>query len=142
MHYTLHHTTWAKHKTELARIRRAVFIEEQHVPEELEWDEHDETCHHILVRDDNNNPIATGRIKPDGHIGRMAVLKSWREHGVGSAVLRALLDYAAIHNIQTTYLHAQTTAIPFYEKHGFDVCSDEFMDAGIPHKTMQKNISP
>jgi predicted GNAT family N-acyltransferase len=142
MHHTLHPTTWAKNKTELALVRRLVFIEEQHVPKELEWDEHDETCHHILVTDNHNNPVATGRIKPDGHIGRMAVLKSWRNQGVGSAVLNALLEYAIKNKMQSVYLHAQTTAIPFYEKHGFMVCSDEFMDAGIPHKTMQKIIAP
>lgn len=142
MHYTLHHTTWDKNKSELAHVRRRVFIEEQHVPEELEWDEYDATCHHILVCDDNNTPIATGRIKPDGHIGRIAVLKSWRNQGIGSAVLTALLEYATTHDMRKVYLHAQTTAISFYEKHGFVVWSDEFMDAGIPHKTMQKIITP
>ena len=101
MHYTLHHTTWAKNKSELAHIRRLVFLEEQHVPEELEWDEHDQICHHILVTDNNNNPIATGRIKPDGHIGRMAVLKSWRDQGVGSTVLNALVEYATKNKMQT-----------------------------------------
>lgn len=142
MHYTLHHTTWNKNKTELALVRRLVFLQEQHVPEELEWDEHDEICHHILITDNNHNAIATGRIKPDGHIGRMAVLKPWRNQGVGSAILTALIKYAATNKMQNVYLHAQTTAIPFYEKHGFTLCSDEFMDAGIPHKTMQKIIFP
>ena len=140
MHYTLHHTTWTRNKTELAHVRRLVFLEEQHVPEELEWDEHDKTCHHILVTDSNNNPIATGRIKPDGHIGRMAVLKSSRNQGVGSTVLNALLEYAIKNKMQNVHLHAQTTAIPFYEKHGFMVCSEEFMDAGIPHKSMYKDL--
>jgi predicted GNAT family N-acyltransferase len=140
MHYNLHHTTWKKHKTELAQVRRRVFIEEQQVPEELEWDEYDDTCHHILVCDDNNNPIATGRIKPDGHIGRIAVLKPWRNQGIGSAILKELLAYAISKKIHRIYLNAQTTAIPFYLKHGFVTCSDEFMDAGIPHKTMHKNI--
>ena len=140
MHYTLHHTTWHKNQTELAQVRRTVFIEEQHVPEALEWDEYDASCQHILVRDKHENPIATGRIKPDGHIGRMAVLKPYRKSGVGSAVLNALLHHAKNIRLQHVYLHAQTTAIAFYEKHGFMICSDEFMDAGIAHKTMQKLI--
>ena len=140
MHYTLHHTTWTKNKTELALVRRKVFIEEQQVPEDLEWDDHDESCHHILVTDNNNNPIATGRIKPDGHIGRMAVLKPWRNQGIGSIVLNALCEYAIKNKIRNVYLHAQITAIPFYEKHGFIISSDEFMDAGIPHKTMRKDL--
>ena len=141
MHYTLHHTGWAENKTELSRVRRAVFIDEQQVPEELEWDEYDETCQHILVTDENDQAIATGRIKPDGHIGRMAVLKPHRKSGVGSAVLNALLHHAKKTGLQRVYLHAQTTAIPFYIKHGFVVCSEEFIDAGIPHKTMEKIIT-
>ena len=140
MHYTLHPTTWTKNKTELAQVRRHVFIEEQHVPEELEWDESDDACHHILVLDNHNNPIATGRIKPDGHIGRMAVLKTWRNQGVGSAILQSLLKHATASKLDSVYLHAQSTAIPFYDKHRFVVCSEEFMDAGIPHKTMRKNL--
>ena len=141
MHYTLHHTGWAENKTELSRVRRAVFIDEQQVPEELEWDEYDETCQHILVRNEHEQPIATGRIKPDGHIGRMAVLKPHRKSGVGSAVLNALLHHAKKTGLQRVYLHAQTTAIPFYIKHGFVVCSEEFIDAGIPHNTMEKIIT-
>lgn len=140
MHYTLHHTTWANNKTELALVRRAVFMVEQCVPEELEWDEHDEACHHILVTDNHNNPVATGRIKPNGHIGRMAVLKPWRNQGIGSAVLNALLEYAIKNKIHNVHLHAQTSAIPFYEKHGFVISSEEFMDAGIPHKTMNRDL--
>jgi len=139
MEYTLKLTRWDKEQTSLSEIRRRVFIEEQQVPEELEWDDDDKTCIHVLVTD-NNIPIATGRIKMDGHIGRMAVLKDYRNKGIGSAVLKALINFSKTLKMKSVYLHAQTNAIPFYEKHDFKTSSKEFMDAGIPHKTMQVDL--
>ena len=136
MDYTLKLTRWDKDKDLLSEIRRTVFIEEQQVPEELEWDDDDKTCVHILVTD-NNTTIATGRIKMDGHIGRMAVLKEYRNKGIGSDVLKSLINFSKTLKMKTVYLHAQITAMPFYEKHGFKIISEEFMDAGIPHKTMK-----
>lgn len=113
-----------------------MFIEEQHVPKALELDEADKTCHHVLVTNAENQPIGTGRIGPDGHIGRMAVLKAYRRQGVGSALLAALLDYARQERYAGVYLHAQLSAIPFYERHGFVAEGEEFMDAGIAHRNM------
>jgi len=134
--YTVRIANWQTDKQALSDIRRKVFINEQNVPEDLEWDEFDSTAHHILAVDNNNNPIGTGRIKPDGQIGRMAVLKQWRNKGIGKVILDELLKIATRSNYPSTYLHAQLTAIKFYEKSGFLINSDEFMDAGIPHKTM------
>ena len=139
MKYTIKVTQWEDDKTHLSEIRRKVFIEEQKVPEDLEWDDDDKSCVHILVTD-NNTPIATGRIKMDGHIGRMAVLKSYRGKGVGSTVLKALIDFSKTLKMKSVYLHAQITAVPFYEKHGFKISSEEFMDAGIPHKSMTLDL--
>ena len=139
MEYTLKLTRWDKEQTSLSEIRRRVFIEEQQVPEELEWDEDDKACIHVLVTN-NQTPIATGRIKMDGHIGRMAVLKDYRNKGIGSAVLKALINFSKTLKMKSVYLHAQTSAIPFYEKHDFKTSSKEFMDAGIPHKTMQVDL--
>lgn len=120
----------------LSGVRRTVFIEEQRVPEELEWDGFDAVCHHVLALDTAGQPIGTGRIKADGHIGRMAVLGQYRGQGVGSAILNALLEYAMANDYREVYLHAQCSAVGFYERHGFTVSSGEFMDAGIPHRTM------
>jgi len=139
MKYTIKVTQWEDDKTHLSEIRRKVFIEEQKVPEELEWDDDDKSCVHILVTD-NNTPIATGRIKMNGHIGRMAVLKSYRGKGVGSTVLKSLIDFSKTLKMKSVYLHAQITAVPFYEKHGFKISSEEFMDAGIPHKSMTLDL--
>ena len=137
MNYKIISTTWDKHHTELTEVRRKVFIEEQQVPEELEWDEFDASAYHVLVLDSNNLPIATGRIKNDGQIGRMAVLTNWRKQGIGKAILSQLLDFAAQSGYTQCYLHAQITAIHFYQKYGFTISSEEFEDAGIPHKSMK-----
>ncbi len=134
--FLLIHTRWEDSKTALGEVRRAVFVEEQQVPETLEWDGLDADCHHVLVSDAGHRPVATGRMKPDGHIGRMAVLQGYRGQGIGSAVLAALLEVARQQGYEEVYLHAQVSAIVFYERHGFVVNSGQFMDAGIPHKTM------
>jgi len=132
----LTHCSWQGSREALGNVRRIVFIEEQHVPEALELDEQDPVCHHVLITDAGNQPVATGRISPDGRIGRMAVLKEYRGEGIGSALLAALLEYAKREHYGGGYLHAQLTAIPFYEKHGFMVDGEPFMDAGIWHKNM------
>jgi len=140
MEYQLINTTWKEDKDTLSKVRHIVFINEQGVPEELEWDEDDNTSIHILVTDKHQTPIGTGRMKPNGHIGRMAVIKKYRKSGIGTAILKELLKSAATQNLKHVYLHSQITAIPFYEKLGFKISSEEFMDAGIPHKTMQRTL--
>jgi predicted GNAT family N-acyltransferase len=133
---------WNARRTELHAIRRAVFIDEQHVPEELEWDEADGRCRHVLAFSPEGEAVGTGRLLPDGHIGRMAVLKAWRGRGAGSAILNLLLDLARASGFDTVRLHAQTHAVGFYAKHGFTVTGDEFMEAGIPHRAMTQRLKP
>lgn len=128
---------WQADSKALGLVRRRVFVDEQKVPEALEWDGLDDESYHVLATDTAGRPIGTGRIKANGHIGRMAVITPFRSQGVGSAILAALLNYARQQRYPAVYLHAQTTAIPFYEKYGFVVSSDEFMDAGIAHRSMR-----
>lgn len=116
-------------------VREAVFIHEQHVPEELEWDGEDEGALHALAVDENGNVIGTGRLLSDGHIGRMAVLPQWRGRGVGKEILLELLHYCKQHSLMP-YLDAQTHATGFYRALGFMEEGEEFMDAGIPHRRM------
>ena len=139
--YSIKQCYWNSDKQQLSDIRREVFINEQLVPDELEWDEFDQTAQHIIALNQENKAVATGRLKADGQIGRMAVLKSYRQQGIGSAILLVLLDIAQQQKLKSVYLHAQVSAVPFYEKHGFICHGDEFMDAGIPHKSMHKNLS-
>lgn len=119
-------------------VREQVFIQEQHVPEELEWDEHDTEATHVVALDPNNYVIGTARLLTDGHIGRMAVLEAWRKTGIGSAMLEKLLLLAQQNGLTKVFLHAQSSAVVFYEKHGFVALGEEFMDAGIPHRYMEK----
>ncbi|HUL93552.1 MAG TPA: GNAT family N-acetyltransferase [Burkholderiales bacterium] len=127
----------------LARpVREKVFIEEQNVPRELEWDEWDERCDHALACDSAGNPIGTARLLPDGRIGRMAVSKEWRRKGVGSALLAALLDRARGRGTTRSLLHAQTQAAGFYRRFGFSERGEEFLEAGIPHVEMTLDLVP
>lgn len=140
---------WHTDEEKLSTIRRLVFIEEQNVPEELEWDEDDATATHFLVTSDHDSIaddviadelIATARLKPDGQIGRMAVLAKYRNQGIGSQLLRFVLQTAANQNYKNIYLHAQSTAVHFYEKQGFETQGEIFYEAGIPHLHMRLNI--
>lgn len=133
--------SWAEHKKDLIRIRTEVFINEQLVPPDLEWDGYDQSCWHVLAQTAGGETIGTGRMLYNGHIGRMAVLPEFRNKGVGSALLTALLKLARQQGIHEVFLHAQTNAVAFYQKHGFTITSDEFMDAGIPHITMRLHIT-
>ena len=137
MQYSLISTTWHDNKEKLSEVRRKVFIEEQHVPEDLEWDEFDEISYHVLAVDNQDTPIACGRLKPDGQIGRMAVMPDCRNKGIGTAILISILEHAKQSGFKELFLHAQTSAIYFYQRHDFKIVSEEFMDAGIPHKTMK-----
>ena len=130
---------WLTDKNKLAQIRRLVFIEEQNVPEELEWDEFDDISIHFLVTQ-NDQLIACARLKPDGQIGRMAVLASHRNQGTGSSLLKFVLQQAVKTKLDKVFLHAQKTAISFYEKHGFTAVGDIFYEANIPHREMLKKI--
>ena len=127
---------WHANRAELQSIRRKVFVEEQRVPEDLEWDEEDARCQHVLAHAPNGEAVGTGRLLADGHIGRMAVLEPWRRRGIGSALLVTLLEIAREHRFESVRLHAQTHALGFYAKHGFTPVGDEFMEAGIPHYMM------
>ncbi|MGD2139981.1 MAG: GNAT family N-acetyltransferase [Burkholderiales bacterium] len=126
---------WAGDQAALRAIREAVFVIEQKVPVQLEWDGLDAHCAHVLACADGK-PVATGRLLQDGHIGRLAVLKPWRGRGIGSRVLRALIAIARQRGMEACVLNAQTQAIAFYERHGFVAEGSDFDDAGIAHRRM------
>lgn len=133
--------SWAEQKPALSTIRRAVFIEEQQVPEALEWDGCDTAARHVLAWVDTH-PVATGRLLPSGHIGRMAVLAEFRGKGIGTAVLRSLLGLARAAGIAEVFLNAQVQAAGFYRAHGFISGGEPFFDAGIPHVQMRLCLGP
>lgn len=141
MTFSVYAVNWQGAGAALKEIRRRVFIEEQDVPESLEWDELDGNAIHVLACDGKGRPIGCGRLLPEGRIGRMAVLPEWRSKGVGRAILQTLLEIACEHSIAEVRLSAQVTAIPFYEKAGFKLYSEVYMDAGIPHRDMYLKLT-
>jgi len=138
--FTINETDWARDAVRLGAVRRTVFIDEQGVPEEMEWDEYDFVSTHWLAIADDGNPIGCARLLPDGHIGRMAVLPAWRGSGVGRALLAAVLRTAQARGHRTLRLSAQTHAAGFYVRAGFAALGPEYEEAGIPHVAMQKTF--
>ena len=132
-------TTWAESKPALSAIRRMVFIEEQCVPEELEWDGEDAGALHVLVEEDGQ-PVGCARMLADGHIGRMAVLQPYRQKGAGRLMLKTLLMEAEKLRRGRVFLNAQTQASGFYAKYGFNQVGGAFPDANIPHVRMEKTL--
>lgn len=134
--FTVSLVSWHDGQPLLKYIRESVFIIEQGVPAELEWDGLDDGARHALAISHQGDAIGCGRILPNGHIGRIAVLPQWRKQKVGTAVMEALLNYARIHGYKDVDVDAQTYAMPFY--HGFEFVErgEVFMDAGLPHIKM------
>lgn len=132
--------SWAEAQGAAGAIRESVFVAEQGVPAEIELDEWDAHCEHALACDGGGRAVGTGRLLPDGHIGRMAVLREWRGSGVGGAILAALIDRARARGMTRVVLNAQTHAERFYSRFGFAVSGAEFMEAGIPHVEMHREL--
>ena len=140
--FTVSLVSWHDGEPLLRAVREAVFICEQCVPEELEWDEMDDGSRHALALSLNGDAIGCGRILPNGHIGRMAVLSLWRSQKVGTAIMEILLDEARARGFKQVDVDAQVQALPFYHLFGFVEHGEEFMDAGMPHKKMTLVIKP
>jgi predicted GNAT family N-acyltransferase len=123
-------------------VRKTVFIHEQNVPAEEEIDQHeDEATHFVMYKD--GSPVGAGRFRVFDHFGkveRICVLKEMRKSGAGKAIMNEIEIFASSQGLHKLKLNAQTHAIPFYSGLGYEIISEEFMDAGIPHKTMVKQI--
>lgn len=131
---------WIEARECAAPVRFKVFVGEQSVPAEIELDEHDARSVHALARTREGGAVATGRLLPDGHIGRMAVLREWRGKGIGGRILEALAGEAKRRGLSEAVLSAQAHAIEFYERHGFQAEGPEYMEAGIAHRLMRRAL--
>jgi predicted GNAT family N-acyltransferase len=127
-------------------VRRAVFVDEQGVPEELEWDEYEETATHLVAYDEGR-PVGAARFREydlDGDrvckVERVAVVEQSRGEDWGRRVMESLEAEAAAHEFDRFYLHAQTTAREFYERLGYEQVGEEFLEADIPHVKMVKSL--
>ena len=139
--FTVREVAWADAETSLAAIRRQVFVVEQHVPEALEWDGLDDDAIHLLATAADGTAIGCARILEQGRIGRMAVLETWRGRGVGRLLLQSAIASCRARGWHNVTLSAQMHALDFYARAGFVVCSEEYLDAGIPHRDMKLNLS-
>jgi predicted GNAT family N-acyltransferase len=125
-------------------VRQTVFVKEQNVPVEEEIDEFENDSVHFVLYDDTKNPIGAGRYRTFdayGKVERICILSSNRKGGAGKAIMNKIEEYALNSGAPALKLNAQTHAIPFYSKLGYEVVSEEFLDAGIPHRTMIKKLS-
>jgi predicted GNAT family N-acyltransferase len=133
-------TDWQHDQDALSDIRRRVFIEEQHVPEEMEWDGEDNDAIHFIARDHDNRALGCVRLLPSGQISRLSVLEAARNQGIGKALVGAAETEARRRGMSEVFLHAQTQATHFYESEGFTVTGGIFLEAGIPHRQMFKDL--
>ena len=140
--FDIREAVWETEGGVLQDIRRNVFIIEQNVPKDDEWDGQDEDGWHFLATEKNDEPIGTARLLPSGQIGRMAVLKKYRQRGVGRALLEQAVDKARHLGMQALFLHAQLHALHFYKAAGFSLEGDEFIEAGIAHRKMTLALTP
>ena len=132
--------SWHKAENYLREVRQVVFVEEQAVAPDFEWDELDASAIHLLALFDNQ-PIACLRIIDYHKIGRMAVLKEWRGLRLGNALLQEAIKICEAHGSKSMHLSAQTHAIEFYRKAGFKITSVEYCDVHIPHVDMQLDLN-
>ncbi|MEJ0004457.1 MAG: GNAT family N-acetyltransferase [Pararobbsia sp.] len=138
---------WAQLGPDAARVRDAVFIREQGIPPDLEWDDEDAHSAHVVAYrtlpgiSPEREPVATARLLAGGWIGRVAVLSTARRGGLGRLLVEALVKLAQDRGEPAARLYAQTYAMPFYERCGFRVAGEPFEEAGIPHVEMIRPLS-
>ncbi|EDL63057.1 GNAT family N-acetyltransferase [Bacillus sp. SG-1] len=121
-------------------VRKVVFVGEQNVPMEEEIDEFENTSDHFVLYDEDE-PVGAGRFRVkegQGKVERICVLSTTRGKGAGKRIMNFIEEHARSKEVPALILNAQTHAIPFYENLGYSITSDEFLDAGIPHKSMKK----
>ena len=120
-------------------VRREVFVVGQSVPAEIEVDGQDPVCVHVLARWGSES-VGTGRMLPDGHIGRVAVRAPFRNRGIGTKLIQQLIEVAREEGLDRVFLGSQVRATAFYERLGFQQCGSRYVEAGIEHTTMEKSI--
>jgi predicted GNAT family N-acyltransferase len=137
--------TWNELGADAARVRTEVFVEEQRIPAEMEWDEADTTAVHAVAYNRLGQALATGRLLPHepgrAKVGRMAVTRVLRGAQLGQRVLRALEAAAAARGDQEVVLHAQRSAEGFYQRLGYEVAGQPFDEVGIPHIEMKRRVA-
>ena len=133
-------TNWEQAQPVAGPLRFAIFVGEQNVPSGIELDDQDAHCMHAVAYDVDNKAIGTGRLLPDGHIGRMAVVKEWRRRGIGAEIMAALMSEARKQGHKQVVLSAQLQAAEFYRELGFVAEGKVYPEAGILHQKMVRKL--
>lgn len=141
MKVSIKKTAWQQDREALSQLRHQVFILEQGVPEDLEWDEHDEPSTHFLAISEQGEPVGCVRLLPSGQISRLCVLEHFRNLNIGSQLLATVETEARAQGMKEIFLHAQTQATNFYEVAGFTTTGGIFLEANIPHRQMFKELA-
>jgi predicted GNAT family N-acyltransferase len=131
---------WEQAQPVAGPLRFAIFVGEQNVPSGIELDDLDAQCVHAVAYDAEGRAVGTGRLLPDGRIGRMAVVKEWRRMGIGAAIMEALMREARKRGHKEVTLSAQLQAAEFYRGFGFEAEGKVYKDAGILHQAMRKKF--
>jgi predicted GNAT family N-acyltransferase len=132
--------SWEQAQPTAGPLRFAIFVGEQNVPSGIELDDLDASCVHAVAFDVDNKAIGTGRLLPDGHIGRMAVVKEWRRRGIGAEILEALIAEARKRGHAEVLVSAQLQAAEFYREQGFAAEGKVYEEAGLLHQKMRKKL--
>ena len=132
--------TWEQAQPTAGPLRFSIFVGEQNVPAGIELDDLDASCAHAVAFDVDGKAIGTGRLLPDGHIGRMAVVKEWRRRGIGAEILQALIGEARKRGHGEVIVSAQLQAAEFYRDQGFAADGKVYPEAGILHQNMRKPL--
>ncbi len=140
MQFRVVEADWLVRSADLMAVRNAVFVDEQGVPPELESDGRDLDASHFLAADQAGNPVGTARLLADGQIGRIAVLPAFRRRGIGRRLLELAMDSARARGDRRVWLHAQIEATDLYLQAGFRIVGERFMEAGIPHIGMERDL--
>mgnify|MGYP001163680448 FL=1 len=137
--WIIRNAEWETESVLLYEVRSAVFVEEQGVDVSIERDGKDDQCYHSLAHDNSGKVLGTGRLSPEGKIGRLAVLKDWRGLGIGSEIMKNLIKQSESLGMSQTYLHSQVSVTEFYESLGYRQKGSIFEEAGIPHVVMLRD---
>ncbi|MFC6439983.1 GNAT family N-acetyltransferase [Bowmanella sp. JS7-9] len=130
------HVNWQHHCHEVKTLREKVFVIEWRIPQNIEFDRSDDSAYHVVVESDDKQAVATGRLTPEGELGRIAVRREWRKREVYDTLVSALLDIARSQKIESICVQCDIDAVPRYQELGFTPVGPAYMDAGIPRRKM------
>ena len=141
MTFKVQNVDWGKAKHRLSKLREKVFVYEWRIPREYEFDQYDTSASHVLVLDESNQEVATGRITPQGELGRIAVVPKYRGPEVYQTLFTALLHIAEQQGLDTVTVQCELEGVEYYQQQGFRPVGAVYMDAGIPRQKMACTLS-